>query len=99
MNGNTYGSRRTKQSSGGAILFFLFLGAALLVRYGESERLVQFRQTVGAYIETMDYEEAIETIGRGFREATAEDGAIAVFGREILGFEKTETRSSSLPEK
>ena len=44
-----YGSSHGRgggRRGGGALLFFLAAGAALLLRYGESDRLVRFREEV-----------------------------------------------------
>ena len=66
-----YGSSHGRgggRRGGGALLFFLAAGAALLLRYGESDRLVRFREEVQVWAETRfpagNYAQAVETLGR-----------------------------------
>ncbi len=62
----------------------LLVGLVLLIAYGGSEPIVELREELLAVWEQLDYEEALEALGRNF---TGEDGsAVAVFGQQILGF-------------
>lgn len=89
-----YGSSHGRgggRRGGGALLFFLAAGAALLLRYGESDRLVRFREEVQVWAETRfpvgDYAQAVETLGRSIVSLRGEDSAVGVFARDILGIE------------
>lgn len=99
MSGRAYG--RGEPKGGGAALFLLFLALILLLRFGESERLVVFRQqlheAVFERVGGIDYEKALETLGRSFSGLDDEDGAVSVFGREILGFSKQEKNQERGP--
>lgn len=69
---------------GGGWALILILGLALLIAYGGSEPIVELREELLAVWAQLDYEEALETLGRSF---SGEDGsAVAVFGQQILGF-------------
>ena len=62
----------------------LLVGLVLLIAYGGSEPIVELRDELLAVWSQLDYEEALETLGRSF---TGEYGsAVAVFGQQILGF-------------
>ena len=89
-----YGSSHGRgggRRGGGALLFFLAAGAALLLRYGESDRLVRFREEVQVWAETRfpagDYAQAVETLGRSIVSLRGEDSAVGVVARDILGGE------------
>ena len=91
-----YGSSHGRgggRRGGGALLFFLAAGAALLLRYGESDRLVRFREEVQVWAETHfpagNYAQAVETLGRSIVSHRGEDSAVGVFARDILGIEAT----------
>lgn len=86
--GGSYGRGGGKRG-GGALLFFLAAGAALVLRYGESDRLVQFRQEAQVWAETHlsgeNYAQAVETLGRSILSLRGEDSTVGVFARDILG--------------
>lgn len=64
------------------------LALVLLISYGGSEPIVEIREQILSAWETLDYEEALETLGRSF--SGGEDSAAAVFGQQILGFGEAE---------
>lgn len=69
---------------GGGWALVLIVGLALLIAYGGSEPIVELREELLAVWAQLDYEEALETLGRSF---SGDDGsAVAVFGQQILGF-------------
>lgn len=100
MGAGNYG-REESRRGGGAALFLIFLALIMLLRYGESERLVAFRQqiheTIAERMDGIQYEKALETLGRSFSGLDDEDGAVSVFGREILGFSKQEKNQERGP--
>ncbi|MBQ4578705.1 MAG: hypothetical protein IJA84_06540 [Clostridia bacterium] len=65
-------------------MLVLALVLVLLISYGDSEPIVELRERIVSAWEELDYEEALETLGRSFSGETGE--AAAVFGRQILGF-------------
>ena len=71
---------------GGGWTLILIVGLALLIAYGGSEPIVELREQIITVWETLDYEEALETLGRSFSGESGEENAVAVFGQEILGF-------------
>ena len=89
MGTGNYG-REDPHRGGGSALFLIFLALILLLRFGESERLVTFRrqlsETVSERVGGIDYERALEALGRSFSGLDDEESAVSVFGREILGF-------------
>ena len=70
---------------GGWLLLFV-LGLALLIAYGGSEPIVELREQILSAWEQLDYEEALETLGRSFSGVEAEKDTVAVFSQQILGF-------------
>jgi len=70
----------------GGWLLLLVLGLALLIAYGGSEPIVELREQILAVWEQLDYEEALETLGRSFSGVEADKDTVAVFGQQILGF-------------
>ena len=64
----------------------LVLVFALLITHGKSEPIVELREQILSVWETLNYEEALETLGRSFSMEEDKKNAIAVFGQEILGF-------------
>ncbi len=76
---------RREGPKGGKGWFLVFLAAlTLLIAYGGSQPIVELRESILALWQAWDYEEALETLGRSFTGETGE--AVAVFGRQILGF-------------
>lgn len=75
-----------RSSGGGGWLVIFVLAAALLIAYGGSEPIVELRERIITVWEELDYEEALETLGRSFSGEAGEENAVAVFGQEILGF-------------
>ncbi len=73
------------------MLFLLFVAVLLVLRFGGSERLVAFRESAQAFLQEtvggIDYEEALETLGRSVTDLRDEDSAVSVFGRALLGFD------------
>ena len=64
----------------------LVLVLALLITHGKSEPIVELREQILSVWEELNYEEALETLGRSFSMEEDKKNAIAVFGQEILGF-------------
>ena len=64
----------------------LILVLALLITHGKSEPIVELREQILSVWEELNYEEALETLGRSFSMEEDKKNAIAVFGQEILGF-------------
>ena len=62
----------------------LTLALVLLISYGGSEPIVALRERIVAAWEELNYEEALETLGRSF--SGGEESAVATFGQQILGF-------------
>ena len=81
--------RRAGQSRAGVLLFLVLLGAALILRFGQSEPLRQARETLQdvaeLQLDTGQYEQALETLGRGFVRITEPEGQLAAFSRRLLG--------------
>lgn len=67
-------------------MLILVLGFALLIAYGNSEPIVELREQILSVWEQLNYEEALETLGRSFSMDEDKKNAVAVFGQEILGF-------------
>lgn len=88
MYGSTYGKRQQRRGGGGW-LFLLLLAVLMILRFGGSQRLVDFRESAQSFFQEriggIDYEEALETLGRSFSDLRNEDSAVSVFGREVLG--------------
>lgn len=85
-------ARKKKESghgAGKALLFLLVLCGALLLRFGQGEPLRRARETMqtvaGQQLEALDYETAIETMGRGFARMIQPEGILAEAGRLLLG--------------
>ena len=74
--------------SGGRVgwLIVLLVGLALLIAYGGSEPIVELREQILSAWEEMDYEDALETLGRSFSGVEADKDTVAVFSQQILGF-------------
>lgn len=69
----------------------MFLVAlALLIGYGQSDSIVELRESIQDVWQQLNYEEALETLGRSFSGENGEPGAVAVFGQKILGFGMSE---------
>lgn len=82
-----YGREYAWHSSGrGGWLLVLALALALLITHGQSEPIAELREQILCAWETLNYEEALETLGRSFSMEEDKKNAIAVFGQEILGF-------------
>ena len=82
-----YGREYAWRSSGkGGWILILVLGFALLIAYGNSEPIVELREQILSVWEQLNYEEALETLGRSFSMDEDKKNAVAVFGQEILGF-------------
>ena len=64
----------------------LILVLALLITHGKSEPIAELREQILSVWEELNYEEALETLGRSFSMEEDKKNAIAVFGQEILGF-------------
>ena len=64
----------------------LVLALALLIAYGNSEPIVELREHILSVWTELNYEDALETLGRSFSLESDKKNAIAVFGQEILGF-------------
>lgn len=64
----------------------LVLVLALLITHGKSEPIAELREQILSVWEELNYEEALETLGRSFSMEEDKKNAIAVFGQEILGF-------------
>jgi hypothetical protein len=80
--GREYAWRSDRGGRGWALV--LLVGLVLLIAYGGSEPIVELREELLAVWAQLDYEAALETLGRSF---TGEGGsAVAVFGQQILGF-------------
>ena len=84
-----YGREYARRPSGrGGWVLTVVLALVLLISYGGSEPIVEVRQRILSAWETLDYEAALETLGRSF--SGGGDNAAAVFGQQILGFGETE---------
>lgn len=82
-----YGREYAWHSSGrGGWLLVLVIGLALMIAYGGSEPIVELREQILSVWEQLDYEEALETLGRSFSGVEAEKDTVAVFSQQILGF-------------
>lgn len=83
-----YGREYAWHSNGGrgGWLLLLMIGLALLIAYGGSEPIVELREQILTVWEQLDYEEALETLGRSFSGVEADKDTVAVFGQQILGF-------------
>ena len=75
-----------RSTGGGKGLLVLILAAGLLIAYGNSEPIVELRQQIVDVWQRLDYDEALETLGRSFSGEAGQDNAVAVFGQQILGF-------------
>ena len=67
-------------------LVVLLVGLALLIAYGGSEPIVELREQILSAWEQLDYEDALETLGRSFSGVEADKDTVAVFSQQILGF-------------
>ena len=82
-----YGREYAWRSRGrGGWLLVLLMGLVLLITYGGSEPIVELREQILSVWEQLDYEEALETLGRSFSGVEAEKDTVAVFSQQILGF-------------
>ena len=82
-----YGREYAWHSGGhGCWLVVLLVGLALLIAYGGSEPIVELREQILSAWEEMDYEDALETLGRSFSGVEADKDTVAVFSQQILGF-------------
>ena len=72
--------------SHGGWLVVLLVGLALLIAYGGSEPIVELREQILSAWEQLDYEDALETLGRSFSGVEADKDTVAVFSQQILGF-------------
>ena len=83
-----YGRAYAWRSNGGRSgwLLMVVLAIALLIAYGGSEPIVALRQEIISAWQQLDYEEALETLGRSFSGLEADRDTVAVFGQQILGF-------------
>ena len=67
----------------------VLLTAALVLRFGQSEPLRQARAALQDVTElrldTGQYEQALETLGRGFVQITEPEGRLAALSRQLLG--------------
>ena len=82
-----YGREYTWHSGGrGGWLIVLLVGLALLIAYGGSEPIVELREQILSAWEQLDYEDALETLGRSFSGVEADKDTVAVFSQQILGF-------------
>ena len=82
-----YGREYAWRSGGhGGWLVVLLVGLALLIAYGGSEPIVELREQILSAWEEMDYEDALETLGRSFSGVEADKDTVAVFSQQILGF-------------
>lgn len=80
-----YGREYAQRPSGGrGWVLTVILALVLLISYGGSEPIVALRERIVSAWEGLNYEEALETLGRSF--SGGEDSAAAVFGQQILGF-------------
>ena len=69
-------------------MIILVLALVLLISCGSSAPMVELREHILAVWDRLDYEEALETLGRSV--SGGENNAVAVFGQQILGFGETE---------
>ncbi len=82
-----YGREYVWHSGGrGGWLVVLLVGLALLIAYGGSEPIVELREQILSAWEQLDYEDALETLGRSFSGVEADKDTVAVFSQQILGF-------------
>ena len=82
-----YGREYAWDSGGcGGWILVLMVGLALLIAYGGSEPIVELREQILSAWEQLDYEEALETLGRSFSGVEADKDTVAVFSQQILGF-------------
>ena len=82
-----YGREYGWHSGGhGGWLVVLLVGLALLIAYGGSEPIVELREQILSAWEQLDYEDALETLGRSFSGVEADKDTVAVFSQQILGF-------------
>ena len=82
-----YGREYAWHSGGrGGWNLVLMVGLALLIAYGGSEPIVELREQILSVWEQLDYEEALETLGRSFSGVEADKDTVAVFSQQILGF-------------
>lgn len=82
-----YGREYAWHSGGhGGWLIVLLVGLALLIAYGGSEPIVELREQILSAWEQLDYEDALETLGRSFSGVEADKDTVAVFSQQILGF-------------
>ena len=80
-----YGREYAQRPSGGrGWVLTVILALVLLISYGGSEPIVALREHIVAAWEELNYEEALETLGRSF--SGREESAVATFGQQILGF-------------
>ena len=80
-----YGREYAWRPTGGrGWLLVLALALVLLIAYGGSEPIVELREHILESWSELDYEQALETLGRSFTGEAGE--AAAVFGQQILGF-------------
>ena len=80
-----YGREYAWRPTGGrGWLLVAVLALVLLISYGGSEPIVELRERIVNAWEALDYEEALETLGRSFSGEVGETAA--VFGQQILGF-------------
>ena len=82
--GREYAWRSDRGGRGWALV--LLVGLVLLIAYGGSEPIVELREQILSAWEQLDYEDALETLGRSFSGVEADKDTVAVFSQQILGF-------------
>lgn len=84
------GSRRKKKGNGGWLLLGFCMAFALLLRYGQSQPLIELRQRASAWlVESQVYEQAVAQVGKLF-SGDEETDVKTVFGQLFFGQEQKE---------